>query len=392
MKHSYYLSLLLVSALSFSACDSSSQEEETQNTFSGTTTISGMTTLSKGFVCIDENRDATCSENEKSVQTEEDGKYSLAYEGVLADGTQLIAEDGYNLILRENNLNRFAFTATYSASEKENNINTLTTFISTRVNKGASYKDAKEGIASKYNMTQEQVVSDPISLIEDEEGKIVFLTIHGIEFDVSQKLKEQANKAAKFRAQDSNNSNVVITEEEADEALIDLSFLDFSINEYTYKLEQYFLDLKNYALNYIVDLKDDVLDGCYFDNNCTEDINLPREALNGAWYMVGYHACMEIDPQDNILFATRDTNESFTLYYREYNSDFTLLSSWQEKGLVEIIKNDYFYKKDNPYTYLNISYNEKIAELATDNNSSAKEFGIRKFSSMASCYNLLQRF
>jgi len=406
MKHSHYLSLLLASGLIFAGCNSSSDEQEAASTQENiatqedtttqenTTTITGKTTLSKGFVCVDANEDATCSDDEGRVQTEDDGAYSLTYDGVLADGMQLVAEDGLNLVLEENNLNRLAFTARYYSEDSEHNINTMTTLISNRIANGSSYGDAKAGLASKYNIDESIITADPISLIEDEDGKILFLTIHGMEKGYTQNLKDAQNTSKQRASEDTNSTNSVITEEEADSALDSITdYLSFNLNQYTYKLEQYFLDLKNYALNYILDFKDDLFDGCYFDDNCTEEVNMPREALNGVWYMTKYHACMEIDPQDNLLLRTRDKNESYTIYYREYNSDFTLLSGWVEKGLIQITKDDLFHSEDNNFRRLNISYDEGIEGLTDDGNSSAEKLQLYKsdyfFPTMDKCFNVL---
>ena len=393
MKLSHFLSILLVSSVGFSGCSSSSNDTETSvpDAQATTTVIRGSTTLSSGYVCLDINNDSQCNASEEKVETEDDGSYIFEYEGEVAEGTQIIAGDGRNLILMEDN-DLLAFVTNYFSENSEHNISTMTTLIANRVANGASYGDAKSYIADHYDLDESVIISDPIEVMNDENGERLFLTIRGMELGFVQRLRDARANSAPQRAADNTTTTNIITEEEADSALDEISdYLSYSVNEYSYRLGQYFIDIKNIAMNYVFDLRDDVLDGCYWDDNCTEDLNLPRAELNGAWYMWGLHSCIEIDADDNILLRTIDTNESYELYYREYNSEFTLLQNWEEQGLVTIVKDQRFYREGNNFNHLRISYNENEANLSLETNASVN-YSMIKFSNLDACYDALTPF
>lgn len=388
MKLSTTLSaLLLSSAALFIGCDSSSNETEAKNY-----DISGYTTLSKGYVCIDSNSNLTCDEGETQVQTNEDGSYNIERSEALAEGTQLFAEDGKSLLDGfENNLDRVKYTASYRVGEAETNINAMTSFIAARLANGESYSDAIASLASKYGLDSSILTANPLDHADNVEVQKLFLALSEIE---KKKFEQEANNvaSAKFRVDENSTSGEVITEEEADSFLDGFDF-DFEIiREYSFKIENYFLDLKNYTINYLDKLYNDVIvDGCYWDDNCSVDKNLPREALNGVWYMFPLHACIEIDPQDNINLVSNDVNETYTLYYREYNSDFTLLKGWREQGLVEIIKNEKFYEEDNDFTRLSIAYDIKETNASQESNETVGYY-MAKQVSMQKCTNILNIF
>jgi len=309
MKHSNLLAISLITLIALNGCNTTNEnQKETQST-----TISGTTTLSKGFVCVDENADTTCNNDETQVQAGDKGDYTLEYPGELADGVNLIAEDGYNLVLESDNSD-LTFKAAYNSQKSEQNINTMSTLIANAVASGSSYNDAKAHIATKYGVDVDNVETDPITEVQEQESPVLFLTTRAIENGV-------VHHAHMFRdTNDTNDSNGsgVITEDDADDALFGVDIFDFDLDAFIERLTEYF--------NYLVNLLVCTYNGSC-DSNLSEDFNITkdlsetlveRDALNGFWYMSEGstpRTCVEVDAQDNYTNHNVDSIYALNLVY-----------------------------------------------------------------------------
>ena len=354
MKNLLSISLITATALLLSACNSSDEGENSNA--NQRTLISGSTTVSQGTVCLDENRNFTCDNDEVKVQTDDKGKYSLEVNASVNDGSQIIVEDGFNLVLQDNNLNRLAFVTQYHASEETHNINTMSTLIANAMNKkGYNLDEAKAYIANLFDLDAEIIDKDPIALLSDENGKYLFLNIQGIESKYVEKLLDNQKSRSLQRAEDSS-ANSVITEEEAVGFLDGVDLSAFDLDEYIYKLDQYFNDIYYYADNLFSKY---VLNTCFLDSSCGENDNVPREALNGVWYLSGDNntsACVEITPQSKYTRYNFKDTEELSMYYREYANEFSLLEGWKDIGLMKINRNTILPEVETSFDSFSFKY------------------------------------
>jgi len=247
MKYTKYAGLSLVALLAISGCDSSSNETEAENSSAKNTTITGTTTLSKSVVCIDTNNNNACDSDETHTEADSEGGFELSQAGELADGTNLVATGGYNLVLETDNTNSngLTFRAAYNSNYDENNINVMTTLIAGKIDKGSTHSEAKAYYADKYSangVTTDIVESDPLSLIDDASTQGLFLTIRAIE-DGYVNGNDNVNAAPQFRetnSTDDNSTGGIITEDDADGALFGIDIFDFDLNAFIDRLSEYF--------------------------------------------------------------------------------------------------------------------------------------------------------
>jgi len=330
MKYSLCLSLLLSSTIFFNGCDSSSDSESQVQT-PASTTISGKTTLSNGYVCLDTNQNETCDSGEANATTSDDGAYSITVDGGVEDGTLLIAKDGYNLVLLQNNLRRIEFYASYQDSETQSNINTMTTLIYKKMKESMSYEDSKSHFASKYNIAIKNITADPIEAAKTEEN--LFKVIHATEEKIVEDAK--ANASAKsfrfidfdiFDNEEPADTNTSATEGDTDAATEDGSYLDFDMDNY--------LELLNKFYEFIEDIINNIYEE-FFGDDSNNTSTLPsnaiaaRDDLNGIWYIVdrdtNTSTCTEIDALDNLKIHTKDALDEYTLDYDAGNRQMDIL-------------------------------------------------------------------
>jgi len=347
MNYSKHLIYPVLAALLLTGCGSTSDSEnqETQ------TVLTGTTTLSKGLVCVDSSNDNVCNTDEVQVQADEKGQYSLRYSGELEDGTNIIAEDGYNLVLEQEN-NTFTFRASYDSQSDTTNINTLTTLIANAEVNNNTHRDATSYIASKYAIDENIVEEDPLTLINDKATQIVFLTTRAIEAGVLESQRA-------FR--DTNDTGgTVITEDDADDALFGIDIFDFDLDAFIDRLSEY--------LNIIYDYLVCTYNGtCDDDANATGDINttedstsevVARADLNGYWYMSKANeptTCLEVDASNNFIHHNfiNDSIEakSYKMTYRESEREMDML----DDKLSAVVYESYVVSKsktDNDVIYL----------------------------------------
>ena len=326
------LSLLLAATFIFSGCDSSSNSDETSTSSATTTSVSGKTTLSKGLVCVDANTNGKCDEGEESTTTSEDGSYTLSLNTAISDGAQLVAQDGQDLILFQNNLHKLYFYASYQSSESATNINAMTTLISQKMAaEGMSYGDAKAYYASKYAISVENIVADPIEMAKTEPNLLKFTNAVEQETVDNATAKSSQAKQRFFliggsnpgdtTTQESNTTSV--NEGDADAATEDGSYLDFDVDAYLNKLYEYIDAIKNYFLS----LYDD-----YFGDGSTllpGNAIATREDINGMWFVKNDKdetSCVEIDALDNFTIYDKTSSDAYTLNYnadkRELNVEY----------------------------------------------------------------------
>ena len=169
-------SSLVVATLIITGCGSSEEAKEDVTK----TSVIGKSSLSRATVCIDTNSDMHCNEDEVSTTTNEKGSYKLTYETTPKKGTQLIAEDGFNLITLRGNNGGQVFSGSLD-DDASHNINTFTTLIQERLKDKLSYTEAKKEIAERFNLEADFIDQDPLALLEDEETQAYFLTVRAIE-------------------------------------------------------------------------------------------------------------------------------------------------------------------------------------------------------------------
>ena len=301
---------LFIALLLFNGCDSSSRSNN-ENIPKKNTFIQGKTTLSKATVCIDENINSFCDKNELQTISDEKGEYKLSYKGELPENSIILAQEGYNLILLEDNNAHLAIKTTFSKNNQETNINTITTFIAQLLEQGLSFEIAQEQIAKKYHLDVNFITNDPLNLLEENSDKNIFLTIHAIENNIIHaKNKNKISKSQKVK----ESGNLVITEEEADEALLNFDIFSFDLEKFQAEISKFFV----YSAFSIADSIDCILSlGCEiqydFDTNennislpiADENDSLSQEfvseyELSGIWYEAEGNSCFDINYFTNI--------------------------------------------------------------------------------------------
>jgi len=308
---------IILALLLLNSCNSSSNKGEAiqeDNTLQ-TTTIKGSTSLSKSTVCIDENQDSICNEDEPQTASDKEGIYTLNYDGELADDAIILSQGGYNLNLLEENSAKLALKASFLKSHQKTNLNTLSTLITNNIEEGLTHQEAKDKIAKKYHLNVNFIEQNPLELIEDKNDKNIFLTIRAIENRV---LHPQTKTTSKTQ-QKVENGNLIIEEEDADKALLGFDIFSFNLDNFIQELSKQIFDSVVFTTAFIANSTSYItyvpctlgLSICqgYPEINLatpTPDKNdsisqelVTRSELTGIWY--GSRMCLEIGYFDTLI-------------------------------------------------------------------------------------------
>jgi len=297
-------------------------ENSSSNKFD-TTIISGKTTLVRAMVCLDENQNQTCDESEVSTITDDEGTYYLEVNNRVEEGSTLLATDGYNTILLQNNRHRLLFNASYSKDEQRTNINTLSTLVHTKIEEGMSYTEAKKYIADKYLLDIDIVLSDPVESV-DKDSRLLQIS-YAAESKASGNVSTSKQRFFFnfFKKEEKPEEEVVVvTETEVDESVSDGSYLDFNVDTYLEQLNTYVESVSSYF---------DTVYNEIFGEEEAVATDVTREALNGVWFLKNSDTpdslCAEIDALDNITVYTNDSTDELAIEYDGVNT-IDLVYGW----------------------------------------------------------------
>ena len=357
MKH--FNTILLSSALilTLSACgDNASTQTTVDNTQQSLspqrTLIEGQTTLSHARICVDENSNSQCDESEVQTESSDEGAYSLELDYLLEDGSKILAEDGYNLVLEESNLQRFRFSCLYNKDENVHNINAITSLLE------STSQNDKEALAEALHLDVQTLLEDPIALATSNDR--LFLTERGIENGYKQQALSQNNIVASSSIKKAVQQDPYTTPtlEDSVSFLEDGTFLNFNVSEFLVRLELKIKDFFNDIRNGI---------GSQFGfEKLSSDVE--REQLNGIWLVQEEErvdSCVSIDNEDKMITYKNDANESLSIYFAESTSTLSVLVGWQVVSELKVGYIDYDTltvtnpKKDlNGSDYTFIRYND----------------------------------
>ena len=322
--HKITTSLLTAVALfGLSACSSTDETNTDKSTTPATSTIKGSSTLAHATVCLDINVNGLCDNEDVMTLSDANGSYVLELKTPVEIPQQLIAQDGYNLILEQSNIERFRFVTQFDEADDIHNINTITSLLS-ELQREMSLKEAKVYLASKYNLDIETLLQDPISMIEEDSHN--FLVVHGIELGYAQ--NQTAQKApALHRTASATSTYVTPSSKQADTFLADGSYLNFDVGAYFVriqkKIEDFVATVTNYFSNIFTDL-------CITD--CPVQDKIERKVLTGIWGELddaNKSTCYEIDRQDRLVEYVDGNATNFNLYYSEIKSQLSLIKGWR---------------------------------------------------------------
>ncbi len=343
MKLSLTLSLFIGMATLFQGCSDTDTSYVAQPADKVETTISGSTTLSSGFksetkatVCLDENNDQECNEDEVSTQTDEHGQYTLVLDHEVKDGALLIAEGGLSRLPRDvnsSNVNTLALYKYYSSDEGNNaqNINPMSTVIVNDLidNNSIDYKDTLSNIANKYDFDEDRLLDDPIDVSTTwyswfTDGPEFFEKVAALEIYLM-----KAQEAAKSPIRKATAQTTSPTDEE----------LDTIIEENQSLFDEYLIAFQEYLDTLSQSLSD------WYDAWTQEEAAQPpvaeeppvanppaatqqpitRDVLNGVWYIIdksGDKTCSYISSDDKISVTEADgATTNLTLTYKQINTD-----------------------------------------------------------------------
>ena len=314
----------------FNGCNSSSNKNTNKEDIqqSKKTTIKGASTLAKATVCIDENSDNFCNESEPQTLSDEKGNYSLLYDGEVAEATTILAQGGDNLNLLEENKAKLMLKASFLNGKEGTNLNTFTTFIATRVNKGLTHQKAKEAVANKYGVDVNHIEKNPLDFLEDKKNKNIFLTLRAIEDNIiHSKKKKFSASSLKLDA----NENLIITEEEADEALFNFDIFDFDLLTFRNNLANVFILGITSIGNF---LECTILGDCPLSdinmtkptpeaNDTLSEDFVSKYEMSGVWY----------DKVHNYCFKTNFITNIWTLHPYAYQ-----VSSFSEENRLVVLR------------------------------------------------------
>ncbi len=355
MKKSTLVVSLIGASLLFNACSDSAVNE------TSTTTLSGKTTLARALVCVDSNKNLMCDADEYTTQSDESGLYTLHVDGQLEEGTFIIAKEGYNKVLLENNRNKLTHICAYSKDEVTQNINTMSSIIASKMATGMSYADAKADLSSKYNISENMIVSDPIEsastnerllqIVHTAQKRMSSSSVQSKErlfFNFFKKSSSSSSVSSVAETTSSssvatssssssidntqNTDPVVVTEEQVDATVEDGSYLDFDVDSYIDELNAYFDSVSIYF--------NDLYDEYFGESNETTALNedetenqipVTRGGLNGVWFLQNDDTvdklCAVIDSLDNITVYTTDSTDKLAIEY-DGNKKIDLVSGW----------------------------------------------------------------
>jgi hypothetical protein len=312
MKLKYTLSLICTTLLLVGCGDSNSTSEvdNTEKTASQRTLVSGETTLANAQGCLDTNNNKNCDVDETQFETSYEGAYEVTHEGELQEGTTILLGKGYNLLLQEEN-SLMTMLSNYENSAT-NNINTFTTLIAQKIEQGKSLDEALQEVAQHFDFKSERLLEHPLSDLTSDEGKKYFLTLRAIE-DYYLNSQDSKRRAV----------STVITQDDADRALLSTDIFAFDMSEYKFKLKMVLL---NFAAKISAALN--IREKLPFSSPIVP--TLPREELNGVWYNTAHASCNTID--SNKRFVKYDVNNTITDYYINYTaiSTYYLALDWEQ--------------------------------------------------------------
>lgn len=316
------LALLLV------GCSSSDETEVqqasvTQN--SAPVYVNGQTTLASAKVCLDINHNSQCDEEDLSTTADATGHYIMESSEAIAAGTLLIAEDGYNLVLEQNNNGRFRFVSLYDEALSANNINTITSLLAQLANeRNLSSEDAQAYLASRYDIDLQELLDDPIALA-GERREALLLLVHGIESGYDQAMNTPSRRSA-LRAAATQSTYVTPSLEDTEDFLSDGSYLSYDVGTYMTRISlkiETFLNAVKYFLT-------DTFNLCIW--YCPSGSQLKHEVLAGVWYVhpqfEGEDICVEIDAQDNYLEHHDEGNRLYSIYFSEIKNRISIIDGW----------------------------------------------------------------
>ena len=335
-------------------------------------TIKGKSTLSNAHVCIDENLDSQCNENEAQSVSDKVGKYSINFRGSVDKNTLIVSQGGYNLLLLEENSINITLKKNYNSAVALQNINTISTLISNIVDNDTDYSEAKTYIATKYKIEMSALELDPVEALENNNSKVLFLTARAIE-------EYQVNKKAKLRAVESN----VITEEVADAALANTDIFEFNITTYIKNFYNFSFNIFNY-------LQCTLMGNCVTSKLYTKpkaDIDdslltkkVSKEELYGFWLMQNNSKaeyCLQFDTNGTYIehklygskfiyqYEYREEYRSIDLFHYPYAMsvlDYQIYRSANDKNKLYVTNS----KDDNISFYYHENYDGCMQHLATE--------------------------
>jgi len=347
MKLSLSLSIMLGLATLFQGCSDGGTSATAVKSNNKNVTISGSTTLSSGFksetkatVCLDENSNQKCDEHETTVQTDEQGQYTLELNHEVKDGALLIADGGLSRLPREvnsSNLNTLTLYKYYASDEGSQNINPMSTIIVNDLlaNTSSNYDDTISDIANKYNFNEDRLLDDPIDVSTTwyswfTDGPEFFEKVAALEIYLMKVQKANKSPIHKAAAQDTSPTddelNTIITE---NQTLFDEYLKAFQ--EYLETLSQSISDwyddwTKEEAAKPPVAEKPPVV-----NPPAVTQEPITRSKINGVWYIIdksGDKTCAYIDSSNNISVTEADgktTNLSLTYKQIDANRASILL-------------------------------------------------------------------
>jgi len=320
MKLSITLSLLLGMATLFQGCNSTEDETpvQTEEKVQSSTTVKGSTTLlsilhNKATVCLDLNDDNTCNENEPATHTNEFGQYQLEVDSAVEDGTQMIVQNGVNMLPAKNEVQQnFKFFKSYQNDEIEQNINIFSTLVTQYMteNPTKTYPESVQAVLSEQfgnsNYCSSIDTQKALSSILDESDDTLvtcMASLQNITYKTSN-VKIQ-NSASVLGASTSPNALDADIEENADYYDSFLSSLDEYIEDFFSWWDSIFED--DTEVTPPVTTEPEVV---------TEEpklVEITRQHLNGIWYIIdasGDRTCADIRSNDDI--AVTETNGDTT--------------------------------------------------------------------------------
>ena len=312
--------------LFLTACSDTEDVEKTEPTKQVTKTqhISGKSTLSSAHICLDINANSACDEDDITTTADAAGNYTLTYSEAVEEGTLIIAEDGYNLILEQNNNRRFRFISQVNAALAPNNINTISSLITQLMQeRGYTLTDAKQYLADTYNLEIDDILRDPIVLAQEERTALLLL-VRGIEAGYANRNETTASKSARRAA--SSGSYVTPTLEASSEYLVDGNYLVYDLRTYIsrifLRIDRFYDEVRYFLV--------DTFSLCIWE--CPSGSYLSHSELAGTWFVHPQYNeedfCVEIDLQDNYLEHHSEGQSLYSIFFAEISNTISIIDGW----------------------------------------------------------------
>ena len=321
MKSSLTLSLLIGITALFQGCGST--PEDTKSTKESSVTLSGASTLKssrfdpeKATVCLDENSDNICNEDEPQSLVNDIGEYKIIVKTKPKDGTMIIATGGYSLLLRDDQnrsiKNVINMHKSYHQDENSANVNIMShvVYLDMKEN-GFIYQESLKNIQQRYNYSTTSILlEDPIRIaIEDKgiliDGPGVKYYYNAIEIEKFIALQITTKSAKKVV---SRTEQAVIEEDTIIPDLSDLIIDTTLFDSYLDDLTTYFNDFWNYLFG------EETTDPQAPDEEEQPSrepqlVEIQRDHLNGIWYIIdasGDKTCSDIRFNNDIAVTEAD--------------------------------------------------------------------------------------